>query len=274
MHPGKRKRKNASAMKLVGKLVALFRRAAGLTQSQLALLVGHQVETIASIEQGRRALLPDLAAKLDERLGTKGALEEAVAQMPEIDLIPVWAEEYLSLEREALALCFFANQVLPGLLQTENYARAVFDSRVPTFSREEIDTHVGTRLERQEILRREVPPTTSFVISEAIVRDRLGGDEVYRETLRHLRYCADLPGISLQIMPLGRTTHAGLDGPFILLETPDYQRVAYTETQRGSQLISNPDEISILAQRYAMLRTQALNTEETKSLLDRLLGEL
>ncbi|MEV1039704.1 helix-turn-helix transcriptional regulator [Streptomyces sp. NPDC050204] len=261
-------------MKLVGKLVALFRRAAGLTQSQLAGLVGHQVESIASIEQGRRALLPDLTAKLDERLDTKGALEEAVAQMPEIDLIPAWAEEYLNLEREALALSWYDNQVLPGLLQTENYARAVFDSRVPTFSREEIDTHVGTRLERQEILRREVPPTTSFVISEAIVRDRLGGDEVYRETLHHLRYCADLPGISLQIMPLGRTSHAGLDGPFILLETPDYQRVAYTETQRGSQLISNPDEISILAQRYAMLRTQALNAEETKSLLDRLLGEL
>lgn len=273
MHPGKRKRKNASAMKLVGKLVALFRRAAGLTQSQLALLVGHQVETIASIEQGRRALLPDLAAKLDDRLDTKGALEEAVAQLPEIDLIPAWAEEYLNLEREALALCFFANQVLPGLLQTENYACRVRQPS-PHVQQEEIDTHVGTRLERQEILRREVPPTTSFVISEAIVRDRLGGDEVYRETLRHLRYCADLPGISLQIMPLGRTTHAGLDGPFILLETPDYQRVAYTETQRGSQLISNPDEISILAQRYAMLRTQALNTEETKSLLDRLLGEL
>ncbi|WP_329814528.1 helix-turn-helix domain-containing protein [Streptomyces sp. JV185] len=261
-------------MKLVGKLVAVFRRAAGLTQTRLAELVGHQVETIASIEQGRRALLPDLAATLDERLDTKGALAMAVANMPEIDLIPAWAEEYLDLEREALALCFFANQVLPGLLQTENYAHAVFDSRVPTFSREEIDAHVGTRLERQEILRREVPPTTSFVISEAIVRDRLGGNEVYRETLRRLRDCADLPGISLQVMPLGRTTHAALDGPFILLETPDYQRIAYTETQRGSQLISNPDEISILTQRYAMLRTQALNTEETKGLLDRLLGEL
>ncbi|MET8742250.1 helix-turn-helix transcriptional regulator [Streptomyces sp. NPDC004728] len=261
-------------MKLVGKLVAVFRRAAGLTQTQLADLVDHQVETIASIEQGRRALLPDLATKLDERLDTKGALEEAVAHMPEIDLIPAWAEEYLELEREALALSWYDNQVLPGLLQTENYARAVFDSRVPTFSREEIDTHIGTRLKRQEILRREVPPTTSFVISEAIVRDRLGGNEVYRETLHHLRECADLPGISLQVMPLGRTSHAGLDGPFILLETPDYQRVAYTETQRGSQLISNPDEISILAQRYAMLRTQALNAEETQSLLDRLLGEL
>lgn len=273
MHPRKRQRRNASAMKLVGKLVGVFRTAAGLTQAQLAEMVGHQAETIASIEQGRRALLPELARQLDRLLETKGALATAVENMPEIDLIPAWAEEYMDLERAALALCFFANQVLPGLLQTENYAHAVFDSRVPTFSREEIGVHVAKRLKRQEILSRKVPPTTSFVISEAILRDRLGGDEVYTETLRHLLGCADLPGITLQIMPLARRTHAGLDGPFILLETPDYQRIAYTESQRGSQLISDPDEISILAQRYAMLRTQALNTEETKDLLDELLGE-
>ncbi|GAA2975528.1 helix-turn-helix domain-containing protein [Streptomyces fulvorobeus] len=273
MHPRKRQRKNASAMKLVGKLVGVFRVAANLTQAQLAELVGLQVETIASIEQGRRALLPDLARQLDRLLDTKGALETAVENMPEVDLIPAWAEEYMDLERAAVALCFFANQVLPGLLQTEDYARAVFDSRVPTFSGEEIDVHISKRLKRQEILRRDVPPTTSFVLSEAILRDRLGGDEVYRETLLHLRDCAGLPGITLQIMPSGRESHAGLDGPFILVETPDYQRIAYTETQRGSHLVADPDEVSILSQKYAMLRTQALNTEGTRDLLDELLGE-
>lgn len=274
MQPRKRQRKNASAMRLVGALVARFRVAAELTQRQLAEQTCTQPETIASVEQGRRALQLPLAQRMDALLETKGALATAVENMPEVDLIPAWAEEYMDLERSALALCFFANQVLPGLLQTERYARAVFGSRVPTFSRAEIDAHVAKRLDRQEILHRDVPPTTSFVISEAIVRDRLGGDESYRETLHHLRIYAGTPGITLQVMPLARTTHAGLDGPFILLETPDYQRVAYTETQRGSQLISDPDEISILSQKYAMLRTQALNTEDTKGLLDRLLGEL
>lgn len=274
MQPRKRQRKNASAMRLVGALVARFRTAAGMTQRQLAEQTCTQPETIASIEQGRRALQLPLARRMDTLLETKGALATAVENMPEVDLIPAWAEEYMDLEREALALCFFANQVLPGLLQTERYARAVFDSRVPTFSRAEIDAHVAKRLDRQEILHRDVPPTTSFVISEAIVRDRLGGDESHRETLHHLRAHAAAPGITLQVMPLARTTHAGLDGPFILLETPDYQRIAYTETQRGSQLISDPNEISILSQKYAMLRTQALNTEDTKGLLDRLLGEL
>lgn len=273
MHPGKRQRKNASAMKLVGSLVARFRKVAGLTQAQLADHVCAEPETIASIEQGRRPLKPDLARQLDDVLDTKGALEVAVDNMPEIDLIPAWAEQYMDLEREALALSFFANQVLPGLLQTETYARAVFRCRVPVFSGDEIDAHVVTRLDRQEILRRKNPPTTSFILSEAIVLARLGGDDVYAETLRHLRDCAELPGFTIQVMPLRRTTHAALDGPFILLETPDYQHLAYSETQRGSQLISDPNEVSIIAQRYAMLRTQALDTEATKDLLDRLLGE-
>ncbi|MER7140269.1 helix-turn-helix transcriptional regulator [[Kitasatospora] papulosa] len=274
MHPRNRQRRNASAMKLVGKLVGLFRVTADLTQAQLADRAAVQVETIASIEQGRRALLPDLARRLDALLDTKGALETAVDNMPEVDLIPAWAEQYMDLEREALALSWFENQVLPGLLQTEGYARAVFRSKVPVISKDEIEAQVLARTERQGILHRTVPPTISFIVSEAILRDRLGGEEVYADTLRHLRTCTSLPGITLQVMPLGRQTHAALDGPFILLETPDYQHLGYTETQRGSQLVADPDEVSILAQKYAMLRTQALNIEDTKGLLDRLLGEL
>lgn len=273
MHPRKRQRKNASAMKLVGAQLAMFREFAGLTQRELAERVCVHEETIASVEQGRRPLKPDLAKALDRVLDTKRALETAVANMPEIDLIPAWAEQYMDIEAEAIALSWFENQVLPGLLQTESYARAVFRSKVPVLSEDEINAQVAARLARQEIHHRKVPPNTSFIISEAIVRDRLGGDEVYAETLHHLRTRADLPGITVQVMPLGRQTHAGLDGPFILLETPDHQHLAYTETQRGSQLITDPNEVSILAQKYAMLRTQALNPEETKGLLDRLLGE-
>ncbi|MEU8967040.1 helix-turn-helix transcriptional regulator [Streptomyces sp. NPDC048491] len=273
MRPSKRTRKNASTMKMVGALVAEFRAAAGLTQRELGQRVLLHTEMIASIEQGRRPLKPDLARSLDALLDTKRALQTAVANMPDIDLIPAWAEEYMDLEREAIALSWFENQVLPGLLQTENYARAVFLSKVPAMSEDEINAQVAARLERQEILHRKEPPTISFVIAEAVLMARLGGDEVFREALEHLRRCADLPGLTLQIMPVNLKRHAALDGPFTLLETPDHQLLGYTETQRGSQIITDPDEVSILAQRYAMLRTQALNTEDTKGLLDRWLGE-
>lgn len=273
MHSRKRQRKNASAMKLVGALVALFREAAGLTQRQLAERACVHTETIASVEQGRRLLKPDLATLLDQVLSTKGALATAVENMPEIDRYPVWAAAFIDQEQDAIAISSYENQVVPGLLQTENYARAVFRSRVPAFSEDEINTRVAGRVERQHILHRKVPPTCSFLIGEGVLNDRLGSADVFAEQLHQLRESADLPGLTLQIMPFGRTTHAGLDGPFVLLETPDHQHLAYVETQRGSLFVEDPDEVSILARKYAMLRTQALNPEETKGLLDRLLGE-
>jgi transcriptional regulator with XRE-family HTH domain len=266
-------RKNASTLRLIGAQLALFRQVARLTQRELGERACVHEETIASIEQGRRPLKPDLAEELDRLLDTKGALAVAVDNLPEVDQFPAWAEEYMDLERAALTLSWFDNQVVPGLLQTENYARAVFQSKVPALGEDEIEQQVAARIERQEILHRKIPPSISFIVWEAVLMDRIGGEEVYAEQLQRLREAADLPGLAFQIMPLGRRTHAGLAGPFILLETPDHQRLAYTETHRGSQLVAEPNEVSILARKYAMLRTQALNPEDTKGLLDRLLGE-
>ncbi|MFB8444019.1 Scr1 family TA system antitoxin-like transcriptional regulator [Streptomyces niveus] len=273
MHTRKRQRKNASAMKLVGALVALFREVAGLTQGQLAERALVHTETIASVEQGRRPLKPDLAALLDQVLLTKGALATAVENMPEIDRYPAWAAAFIDQEREAIAISSYENQVVPGLLQTENYAYAVFQNEIPALSQDEMRVRVAGRSERQQILHRKVPPTCSFLIGEGALNDRLGSPAVFTEQLSHLRESAELPGLTLQIMPSGRATHAGLSGPFVLLETPDHQHLAYAETQRGSLFVEDPDEVSILARKYAMLRTQALNPEETKGLLDRLLGE-
>jgi transcriptional regulator with XRE-family HTH domain len=274
MHPlQKPKKRLGSGIRLVGAQVANFRRAEGLTQRELAERLRVSEQLVASIEQGRRPLKRDLAELMDQLLDTKGALEVLVDNLPEIDSYPVWAMEFIDLEREAIALSWYENQVLPGLLQTEAYARATFRSRVPVLGEDEVEQQVTARIARQGILHRKVPRTISFVISEAILMDRLGGREVYEEQLHHLCDCADLPGVSLQVMPFGRETHAALDGPFVLLESPDHLLVSYTETQRGSQLTSDGDEVSILGQKYAMLRSQALNPEETKGLLERRLGE-
>ncbi|MEW2418511.1 helix-turn-helix transcriptional regulator [Streptomyces sp. NPDC046866] len=261
-------------MKMVGDQVATGRTAKGLTQRALAEKAIVDIETLASIEQGRRVLMPDVAERLDRILGLPGLLTVAANRLPEVDMIPAWAEEYMEREAEALALSWFDTLAVPGLLQTEEYARAVLSCRVPFIGEEKIELQTARRMKRQEILRRPIPPTLSFVICEGALRDRIGGDAVYREQLRHLRACADRPAISIQVLPLGITAHAGLDGPFTLLETPEHQLLAYSETQRGSILVRDPNEVSILSQKYAMLRSQALNFVETKDLLDRLLGEL
>lgn len=273
MHTRRKFRKNASGLRLVGAQLSLFRKAAGLTQRELATRLCLDEETIASIEQGRRPLKTDLADELDQLLGTKGALAIALENLPERERFPVWAADYIALEQEAIALSWYENQLVPGLMQTQGYARAVFRFTVPYLSEDEIEQRIVDRMERQDILHRKIPPVASFIVSQAVLMDRLGGNEVHREQLSHLRECADLPGLMFQVMPLGRQSHAGLSGPFIVLETPENDLIGYVESQRGGQLCSDPDEVSILAQKYAMLRTQALNTEESKALLEQLQGE-
>jgi transcriptional regulator with XRE-family HTH domain len=265
--------KNLTSMKMLGKQLGAARRAAGLTQSSLAAAVRVDEETIASIEQGRRALKPDLAAALDDLLHTKGVLSAGVANLPDIDQFPMWAELYMEHEREAIALSWYDNAVVPGLLQTKAYAHALLSGRVPPYDSDELDTKVAARIDRREILHRRVPPTLSFVVWEPALLMPTGGHEVRREQLAFLRECSELPCVSLQILPLNRTSHAGDAGPFTLLETPDHQHLAYTESQRGSQWVSDADEVSILTRKYAMLRTQALTIEDSRCLLDRLLGD-
>lgn len=260
-------------MKMVGRLLALFRQVAGLTQAELAERLVIAEATIAAIEQGRRPLLPDLAAQLDQLLDTKGALGVAVENMPEIDQFPLWAEQYIEQERKAIALSWYDTLVVPGLLQTPDYARALLQQRVPAYDEDEIATKTAGRIERQGLFQRKEPPTTSFIVWEPALRMAIAEDVVRHEQLRHLRAMADLPGLTLQILPLDADENAGPSGPFILLETPDHQHLAYTESQRGSHWVSDPNEVSILDRRYAMLRSQALNPKATKGLLDHMLGE-
>jgi transcriptional regulator with XRE-family HTH domain len=207
MHPWQHKpKKNASALRLVGAQLSLFRQVARLTQRELAERLVVAEDTIASIEQGRRPLKPDLAEQLDHALDTKGALAVAVANLPEMDKFPVWAAEFIDREREAIAFSSYENQVVPGLLQTESYARAVFRSRVPILSEDEIEQQVASRIERQNLLCRKEPPTASFIIAEAVLRDHLGGEDVFDGQLGHLSELAAFPCLSLQVMPFGRTT--------------------------------------------------------------------
>ncbi|MFJ3493097.1 Scr1 family TA system antitoxin-like transcriptional regulator [Streptomyces sp. NPDC086091] len=260
-------------MKMLGRQLAAARRAAGMSQPEFSARVNINQETLASIEQGRRPLKLDTAERCDEVLGTRGMLAAGVMNLPEVDQFPLWAEEYMDQEKVAIALSWYDALVVPGLLQTEAYARAVLENRVPAYDPDSLETTLRLRLDRQEILQRRDAPTLSFVVWEPALRLRMGSREIRQGQVRYLREVAELPSVSLQILPLGSPSHAGVDGPFTLLESPDHQQLAYTESQRGSQWVSDPEEVSRLARKYAMLRTQALTTQDSMGLLDRLLGE-
>jgi transcriptional regulator with XRE-family HTH domain len=258
---------------LIGAQVGHFRKAARITQPELAERLCVHEDTIGSIEQGRRDLKPDLAERLDLLLDTKGALAVAVSKVPERERFPAFAQDFVEHEQEALTLLWYEAQVVPGLLQTEDYARGVFSCLYPPLNPDETEERVSARLSRQQVFERKPwPPMMSFLLEEAILHRPIGGREVLREQIRHLRKCAGLPFLGLQIMPTSRGNHAGLDGPMVLIETPDHDDLAYIEGQRISFLVDDPDEVSVLQQKYGMLRSQALSPEESMELLDELVG--
>ncbi|WP_327326286.1 helix-turn-helix transcriptional regulator [Streptomyces sp. NBC_01210] len=273
MHPARRT-KRITSWHVIGAQLATFRKAARMTQAELATQFCVGEDTIASIEQGRRALKLDLAIALDELLDTKRALQTAVDKVPERERYPAFAQDFIDHEQEALTLLWYENQVVPGLLQTEDYAQSVFSCLYPPIRTEDAEERLSARLDRQKVFdRKPWPPMMNFLIEEVILHRPIGGREVLREQIRHLRRCAELPFLGLQIMPTAREKHAGLNGPMVLLETPEHDQLAYMEGQRVSFLVDDADEVSVLQQKYGMLRSQALTPEESMGLLDDLAGE-
>ncbi len=182
----------------------------------------------------------------------------------------MWAK----LEATAVSLSTYECRVVPGLLQTEAYARAVMLSVPPPPTEEEVEQRVTARLGRQELLTRRPPIAFSFILEQAVLDRDTGGEEVTRELLDHLIARAAQWNVELQIMPLRQPDHAGLDGSAQLLETPENQWLGYSEGQKTGQLVSEPKDVSVLLMRYAKMRSQALSPAESVGLLKRMRGAL
>lgn len=274
MQPGTHRIKRITSWQLIGAQVAHFRKRAGLTQAVLAERLGVGEDTIASIEQGRRVLVLALAIQLDELLDTRGVLRVAVEKVPRKERYPVFAQDFVEYEQEAISLFSYHNQLIPGLLQTEAYARFIFACNYPPLEVEEIENRVAARLDRQKLLERKPRPTLHFIVEESLLHADLGDPDVMLEQLIHLRRCMDLPFVSIQIMPRKTPKHAALAGPLVLLETSDHDQLAYIEGPLRGELYDDPADVSALAQSCGMLRSQALTAEESARHLEALLAAL
>jgi hypothetical protein len=144
---------------------------------------------------------------------------------------PAFFRDAARLEAQALELHLYATQAVPGLLQTEECARAVFTMWRPLLDEDVIEQRVVARLARQSIFSRHPAPNLTFVIEEAVLHRRLGGEAVWRGQLEHLLLVGERRNVEIQVMPLSRVEHAGLAGPFTLMETKDGRRIAYAEVR-------------------------------------------
>ena len=264
----------SDSLRTFGEVVKAFRKRAGLTQEEFAPRVRYSMPTVASIEQGRRFPPPDFVERAEEVLDAFGALRGAARHLSRQPGLASWFRQWARLEEEAITLWTYECRVIPGLLQTEAYARAMTTSVPPVKDEEQVDRQVAARLERQELFRRKPPIAFTFIVEQALIERGTGGVEVTRELISHLLEQATQFNIELQIMPLRQPDHAGFDGPMRLLEALDNRWLGYSEGQRGGMLVSDRKEVSIMLQRYARMRSQALTPEDSRSLLKRMQGAL
>ncbi|MDX2826123.1 XRE family transcriptional regulator [Streptomyces ipomoeae] len=263
----------------VGKLLKLLRERAGLTQKELGEAVGYGPDAISAMERGVRVSRPEVLEKADELLDAGGLLK---AMIPEIKegmkkartRHPEWYRDYAGLEAEALELHHYSNQVVQGLLQTEDYARAVFTQRRPFLSEETIERRVADRLSRQQVFERWPPPAVSYVLEEVILDRPIGGRAVFAEQLRHLLRIGSMRNVEIQVMPTCREEHPNLGGAFNLLTPKGHAQVAYTEAQGFPRLITDREDVRKIADRYGIMRAMALNPTESRALIENKLGEL
>lgn len=187
--------------------------------------------------------------------------------------LAAWFRQWARLERVAVSLCTYECRLVPGLLQSRDYARAVFEGTVPVTPDDELDTFMDRRMERQRMLVERPTTPFSFIVEEHVFRRRFGDGARMRGLFDHVLELSAPRNVTLQIVPLEAGLHACLDGPVQLLETPKGQRLAYSEGQQNGRLICDAKEVGLLQQRYDTLRSQALNAKDSRALLERLRGE-
>ncbi|MER6687697.1 helix-turn-helix domain-containing protein [Streptomyces minutiscleroticus] len=262
----------AGILHVFGRQLKLCRERAGLDRAELGSRAGYSASTIASFEQGRRIPPPGFIDRADEVLGAGGLLlagKEEVARAQ----YPAFFRDAARLETEAVVLHVYANQAVPGLLQTEEYARAVFTMRRPLLDAETVEQRVVARLARQEIFGRKPMPVISFVIEESVLRRPLGGRGVMRGQLEQALLQGQRRNVEIQMMSTEREEHAGLAGPFTLIETREGRRIAYAEVHKDSRLYTERAAVREFEEQYGLLRAAALGPRESLAFIEKLLRD-
>ncbi|MEU7402091.1 helix-turn-helix transcriptional regulator [Streptomyces sp. NPDC044948] len=256
-----------------GQTMKTLRVRAGLEREEFGRRIGYSASTVASYEQGRRIPSPRTIERADEVLDAGGLLTVWKEQVERAQY-PVFFQGMATLEKEAIELLSYDTLVVKGLLQTEEYMRAVLAMRRPPLGQEIIEQRVAARLARQDIFDRQPAPLLSFVMDESVLRRRLGGKDVVRGQLEHLLLVGQKRNVEIQIMPLDLEECAGVDGAFTVVTRDDGKKFAYTEAQGSSTLQTDPQQAALAAARYGIIRSQALTPRESLGFVERLLGEL
>lgn len=260
-----------------------LRERAGVTIDQVASHLECSASKISRIETGQTGVTPrdvrDILAvyRVDQTIVedlveiAREAREKAWWQI----YGDVLTSAYVGLEAAADRICAYEAQVVPGLLQTEGYVRAMIETARPDVTDEEVDRRVRVRTVRQSLLMQNEPIDFWVVLDEAVLRRPVGGPEVMRHQLDHLVSMASLSNVTLQVLPFAAGAHAGMDGTFAMLlyDGSASQNCVFAANATGGLILDKDDELRRYAFIFDRLRSCALCPDDSIAMIASLVEE-
>jgi transcriptional regulator with XRE-family HTH domain len=256
----------------VGRQLKLRREAVGMRAADFGEAVGYGEDLVYKIEGGKRIPRQEYLDRADEVLGAGGLVAATWEDVKKVRY-PKKVRELGKLEGMAVEIGVYECNIIAGLLQTPEHARAVIGAAQPPYSPDDVERMVAARLARQSVFAREPAPSVHFVLEEAPLRRQVGGTMVWRQQLERLLEVGRLNNVTLQVMPTNTEAHPGLDGRIELLKFPDGTAVGRADGLFNGRPVSEPRHLRILELQYGTIRAQALPPRESVALIERLLGE-
>lgn len=246
-----------------GAMLRHYRVRAGLTQDQVGALAHVSGKLISAYENGRRVPTRPTTVDIDSvaAMSTHGALTELWDQFEEgmnYQAYPDWFQDWPEKEAAATTLRWFEPLLVPGLLQTDMYARALFATRIGATD-DEIDELVSARLKRQEVLKSSHPPTLWVILDEWVMKRPVGNRHVMLEQVNKLIEAAGRPNVVLEVVPSDAGAHEGLyGGGFAIADFKDAPSIAYQESAVRGQIVQDAEDVAALVAKWTTLGTEAL----------------
>ncbi len=259
---------SASPMHFFGSEVRRAREAAGMTQSELGDLVPCDKATVSRVEAGLTQPDEAFARACDTAFPHLDGWFTRFYNGSRTwgEAFPPAFRPFAACEAEAVALRWFEHSLVPGLLQTEDYARAVLETH-PNTTSTQIDERLAARLARQGVLDREDPPIFWVLLDEAVLHRNIGSATVMREQLLHVVEMAQRPNITVQVIE-GMGAHPGLSGAFGIAEMIDRHSVVYRETVGNGQTVEDPGTVADVELLFDTLRTEACKGTDSLALIE------
>ncbi|RLQ01922.1 DNA-binding protein [Micromonospora sp. BL1] len=257
---------NEPTAELIRAQLRRLRLRAELSQEEFGRLVHFSGSQVSAVELGHRPLDRFFLARADEVLGTGGLLT-SLLKLAERDGQPSWFRPWLEAERQAQQLRCYQPSLIPGLLQTENYARAMIRTD-DMLADQEAERRLAVRLDRQAVLADADPPKFVAVIEETVLRR---ADESFRglmsQQVAHLIEAGSHPHVAVHVIPADVGLHIGLTGPFTLARGGDGGWIGYLENQLGGTVIDKDEDVAILLSRWESVRSEALSRRQSIELM-------